>query len=226
MVCIMLNRFFEISEKWLFDRLCTYIKPTDKVVIIPFAFREDEITNSDEWNKLFDKKGKYTSGMIKSFEPYGISESNFDVVNYFSDSKDTARKKVLKADILYFTGGLPDKMMCRLKEFELVEHIRKHKGAVIGLSAGAMIMLDKYHITPDKDYPEFIYQKGLGIVSRFDIEVHFDNTPVQLESINHSIKETKLPVYAISDGGALIINNNEILLAGNTCVYSSQGGNI
>lgn len=220
MICIMLNRFYEISEKWLFDRLYNNIKATDKITIVPFAFRECQIADNNDWQMFYGENGQYIADIIKSFEPYGIPSDNFQIVNYFIDSTESAKCKISNADILYFTGGLPDKMMKRLEEFDLIDLIKLHKGLAVGFSAGAMIMLDRFHITPDSDYPEFTYKNGLGLVNGVDIEVHFKKMPEQLRSIERTITETKLPVYAISDGGALIIKNNEISQAGNTCVYS------
>ncbi len=49
----------------------------------------------------------------------------------------------------------------------------------IGSSAGAMIQIAKYHITPDEDYNTFTYNKGLNLIKDFDIEVHYEGTEVQ-----------------------------------------------
>lgn len=106
MVCVMLNRFMEISEKWLFDRLCGIVKADDRVVVIPFAFRDSQVAGNDDWQTLYGRGGKYISGITESFAPYGILPEQFEIVNYFTDSREAAAEKINNADILYFTGSV------------------------------------------------------------------------------------------------------------------------
>jgi len=92
-------------------------------------------------------------------------------------------------------------------------------GIVIGYSAGAMIQLSEYHITPDKDYPTFIYYKGVGLINEFGIEVHFEKTEIQKASIKRYIAEKRKPVYAIGDNGALIVSGTDIQMIGDVVYY-------
>lgn len=88
-----------------------------------------------------------------------MKENQIHWVNYFKDSKEDVLKKVLGSSILLLTGGAPDLMMKRIKEFKLKKILKSYQGLMIGYSAGAMIQLKEYHITPDEDYPTFnIYQ--------------------------------------------------------------------
>ena len=57
---------------------------------------------------------------------------------------------------------------------------------MIGYSAGAMIQLDLYHISPDEDYPKFFVSKWFRLFIRFDIEPHFRRSKIQMESIGKS----------------------------------------
>ena len=121
-----------------------------------FSFRDSEVKNLKDCDSLYSKeKGIYYNGIVDGFTAYGISEDNITFVNYFKDTRESAIQKIEKADILYFTGGRPDRMMDRIKEFDLADVLRKHKGIVMGYSAGAVIQLSEYHLSPDKDYKEF-----------------------------------------------------------------------
>ena len=51
---------------------------------------------------------------------------------YFTDTKETAAQKIKKADIIYFLGGLPDRMMDRIKEFDLYDILMQHDGILMG----------------------------------------------------------------------------------------------
>ena len=167
----MVNIFLEgydIDAPWLYDELKNYIQPTHRVAIIAFSFRDSRVKSLDDWNNLYSKdNGIFYDGIVGSFDAYGISEYNISFVNYFTDTKETAKRKIENADIIYFLGGLPDRMMDRIKEFDLRDSLMNHKGIIMGYSAGAVIQLAEYHLSPDDDYPEFRYYEGLPYLNNF-----------------------------------------------------------
>lgn len=78
-------------------------------------------------NQLYSKEnGKYYAGIINGLASYGIPERNISFVNYFADTKNSAAEKIEKADIVYFLGGLPDRMMERKIDWKC-ENIRQIK---------------------------------------------------------------------------------------------------
>ncbi|MET1248940.1 Type 1 glutamine amidotransferase-like domain-containing protein [Sporolactobacillus sp. STCC-11] len=214
MINILFNHS-QINDPWCFDTFRKYIHPDDKVTVIPFSFQEQFIDSERSWQAAYGKdQGYYYSQIVEPFLSYGIDEQSISWVNYFSDTKTEAKQKIEEADILYFPGGLPDKMMERIIEFDLKKIIQQHRGVVMGFSAGAMIQMSDYHITPDEDYESFGYFKGLGLIHSFDLEVHFKSTQVQLDCINRSIRETGRPVYAMEDEGALIVVDGKVATIG------------
>ncbi len=44
--------------------------------------------------------------------------------------KKSAAEKIRNADIIYFLGGLPDRMMDRIKEFELIDVLTQHNDSI------------------------------------------------------------------------------------------------
>jgi len=217
----ILNNEYTIDEDWCKPYFEKYMKTNCKVAVIAFAFRDLLVKSKKDWNELYGKNnGKYYAGIVSSFASYGIVESNIYILNYFEDTKETAKEKIENADIVYLPGGLPDKMFERIKEFNLAKAIKKHNGIVLGFSAGAVIQLSEYHLTPDKDYPYFQYYGGLGLLDSFGIEVHYANSDIQNNSIERFIKEKKKPVYAMGDKGALIVNNGDIQMIGDVKCYS------
>ena len=137
----MINILFEgydIDSPWLYDELKKYIKPFHKVAVVAFSFRDGQAKSLADWDLLYSKeKGKYYGGIVGGLLSYGISEDNITFINYFADTRKTANEKISNADIVYFPGGLPDKMMERIKELELFDNLMNHKGIVMGYSAGA-----------------------------------------------------------------------------------------
>lgn len=221
MINILLEGF-NISEPWLSNELKKYIKPTHSVAVIALAFRDSRVKSLPDWNTLYGKGiGKYYSGIVNGFTAYGISEEKVSFINYFTDTKESAKQKVESADIIYFLGGLPDRMMARIEEFNLYDSLLKHQGIVMGYSAGAVIQLAEYHLSPDEDYPEFKYYKGLPYLSDFYLEVHYEGTCSQKDSIQRVLSERKKTVYATAiNAGAIIVDNGKLKLLGDVRTFT------
>ncbi len=218
----ILFSLYNFHEKWVKNTMEKYIKCNDKVLVIPFSFGEN-ISNDMDWQSAYSKdNGKYYNTIVLPFLSYGIGEENIDWINYFKDTEESAKKKVRNSDILFFTGGLPDKMMHRLKEFDLINEIESFLGVIIGISAGAMIQIADYHITPDKDYDIFSYNRGLNFIRSFDIEVHYEETDIEKNYINKVLNERMDTVYAIKDTGGIIVDNNAITLLGDIQLFSRE----
>lgn len=193
-----------------------------RVAVVAFSFRDNRVKSLSDWNALYSKEnGKYYDGIVGGFTAYGIPEERIRFVNYFTDTKESAAQKIETADIVYFLGGLPDRMMDRIKEFELYDILMKHKGIIMGYSAGAVIQLAEYHLSPDDDYPKFKYYKGLSYLNDFYLEVHYEGSAVQNETIRRVLIERGKTVYATSfRSGAILAENGNIKLIGDVKVFS------
>lgn len=221
MINILLEGY-EINAFWLYDELKKYILPNYSVAVMAFSFRDREVKNSKDWNLLYSKEnGIYYDGIVGGFTAYGIPENNITFVNYFEDTKESAKQKAEKADIIYFTGGRPDRMMDRIKEFDLADVLKKHNGIVMGYSAGAVIQLSEYHLSPDKDYKEFKYYDGLGYLDNFYLEVHYENKKAQNEAIQRVLAERGKTVYATAFmSGGIIVDNGNLKLLGEVKTFN------
>ena len=190
MINILLESVFDIDAPWLSTELKNYIKPYHSVAIVAFSFRDDRVKCLSDWDSLYSKEhGSFYNGIVDRFISYGIQEENISFINYFADTKESAAQKVKTSDIIYFSGGLPDRMYNRIIEFDLYDTLRQHDGIIMGDSAGAVIQLAEYHLAPDRDYPTFNYYKGLSYLNDFYLQVHYENTPVQNEAIQRVLTE-------------------------------------
>lgn len=202
----LLFNLYNFHEDWAYQHVAPYIKPNMTVTILPFSFAANQIT-ADNWQQFYGEQGHYYDDLTAPFKAFGIPNSAISLVNYFTADSLRLSQQLLNSDIIFLTGGLPDKTMDRLKKLALKETLEQFSGLLIGSSAGAMIQLKNYHITPDADYDSFTYQEGLDLITEFAIEVHFENSAVQQASIQRVLTETKIPLlYAIEDQGGLIVD--------------------
>jgi len=215
MVNILLEGY-DIDAPWLYGVLRPYIRPSDRVAVVAFSFRDNRVKSPEDWDRLYAKeKGMYYGGITGGFAAYGIPPEQVSFLDYFRDTKKSAREKAEGADILYFLGGLPDRMLERIEEFDLTDALMRHKGVVMGYSAGAVIQLAEYHLSPDEDYPKFAYYRGLPYLDGFYLEVHYQDTAVQKAAIRRVLEERGKPVYAAAlRAGALVVEDGEVRTIG------------
>lgn len=221
MVHILLEGF-DCAEPWLHAQLQPYFYPGQKVAIVAFSFRDSRVKCAQDWDALYHPRhGQYYAGMTRPLLAYGLREEDIRWINYFTDSKEKAARIISEADIVYFPRGLPDRMMERIDEFDLRDALLRHRGIVMGYSAGAVIQMARYHLSPDEDYPDFSYYEGLPWLRGFYLEVHYEGTPDQDRAIARVLRETGQPVYATALGkGALLIDNGQMRLLGDVKVFT------
>lgn len=221
MVNILLEGY-NIGERWLYRELKNYIKPSSKVAVVAFSFRESKVKNAEDWSALYGKGGCVYCGIVEGLKAYGVTEESVSFINYFVDDKASATQKINAADIIYFTGGLPDKAMARLQEFDLLSVLKNYGGTVMGYSAGALIQLSEYHLSPDKDYPRFNYYKGLPYLNGFYLEVHYNSSEAQSAAIKRVLNERKKTVYATTlMKGAIVADNGRVKLIGDVKTFNA-----
>lgn len=210
---ILLNHY-NFDELWAEPALKDILMPGMKLAILPFSFPED--TTRDDWDAQFHPNtGQHFQDIVYPFYHYGIRPEDIRTVCCFRDTADQAREVIEHSDILFLPGGYPDLAMKRLDTMGIRNAVEGFPGIVMGASAGAMMQLAEYHITPDEDYLEFSYEKGLNFIHDFYIEVHYENTGVQNASINKVLAQRKKPVYAMENHGGLIVGkDNQVTMLG------------
>ena len=167
------------------------------------------------WNK--EKKQVRSEGIYQNTGYSQIGSKSGKWIHYYKDNKKTAIEKIKHANIIYFPGGAPDLMMMRINAFGIKEILEAHQGLFIGSSAGAMIQMASYHMSPDVDYPSFSYEIGLNLLKGFSIEVHYRRRKKQKAALRKVNRAFRQPIYAIPDDGALIVTQESI-----TCIQSAK----
>lgn len=210
MVNVLLN-YYNFDGDWARPHLQRHVAGK-KVLILPLAYREFQAWDNASFLSIYGKGGEKYPAIVKPFLAYGLKESDLDWLNPY-DGKDHI-KQVRDADLLFFTGGMPEKAIKRMIELGIVDAVKNFNGVVMGASAGAMLQLKTYHITPDEDYTDYGIWQGLGLVSGFDLEVHYLATPLQQQCSRRATGELGLPIYQMWHEGGLLVEDGKITVMG------------
>lgn len=212
---------YDLDAPWLAGELKGILRPGSRVTVVALSYRDAQVKSAQDWEALYGREGgRYTGALVGPLAAYGIGADRVTFINGFTDSTETALAKIRQADALYFTGGVPDRMMQRIGALGLTDAVRAFGGVVLGCSAGAMIQLAEYHVSPDKDYPTFAYYGGLGRLNGFYYEPHYGEWETQQDAIRRVLTERRAPVYATREGkGALIIEDGRVKPVGEVDVF-------
>ena len=210
MVNVLLN-YYNFDGDWARPHL-EQLVTNKKVLIVPLAYRDFQAWDNDSWLAVYGKNGEKYDSIARPFLAYGYQESELDWLNPY-DGRDHLAQ-IANATLLFFTGGMPEKAIKRLDDLGLTQAVVNFKGVVMGASAGAMLQLDTYHITPDDDYDSYGIWRGLGLVKGLDLEVHYLATDLQKECSVRANGDTGLPVYKMWHEGGLLIENGVVTTMG------------
>lgn len=201
-----------------------YIKPRMKVTVVAYSFFDSQYPTPDVYRIDYEPEGKYYEKVVEQLIPFGIKEQDIAWINYYDDTTAEAIKKITGADILFFPGGAPERFMDRIHEKGLYEAINNHKKLYIGVSAGTMIQLKHYHISPDLDYKKFSYQHGLDLLKGFYVDVHYRRRKKQKAGMRRVFRAFHKPIYVIPDDGCLIVDDGHIKVVHTTKLYYKNRG--
>ena len=210
-ILLNINNF---SEEFAYEYLKDIIKPWMKVLIIPFSYHEGWIDSEVEFDQHYRKGKEEFEDIAREFVNYGISRRNIQVLHYYRDNNKKCKNKIFHADILFLTGGYPDKFLYRIDQKNIRKSIQKFPGIVMGTSAGAMIQFDRYHVTPEEEGQDYEYHEGLGLLSGFDIEVHYEDSFEHLSSLIIDLKLHNIPIFALPNWGGMIVDGEDYQLLG------------
>ena len=212
MTNVLLN-YYNFDGEWARPHLNKIFRSKPRVLILPLAYRETQAWDNDSFLAIYGKGGEKYDNILRPFLSYGYSEQDISWLNPYEGSNHV--QLIENADLLFFTGGMPEKAIARMYQLGIVDTVKHFKGTVMGASAGAMLQLETYHITPDEDYDEYGVWQGLALVRGLDLEVHYLSTDVQRECSARAVKQLGLPVYQMWHEGGLLIDDNKITTMGN-----------
>lgn len=192
------------------------INSNSKVLCFSGADYNWQINNPKE----LQQGGKYYKEQYEPFKDFGVTEDHFYIVHP-KDDKETIKSRFTYCDIIFLAGGHMCVLDQLLNDFGLWKLIKVMDKNVIGISAGALIQLEKYDITPyiDDDYNYYDTCKGLGLVKDLRLIVHYNNERKEHQEILQYLTDLVIDemcetnkdimVVALSDNEGIIIDNDK-----------------
>lgn len=212
---VLLN-YYNFDGDWAKNTLSPLLYGK-KTLIIPLAYREKDVFDNDSWQSLYGTHGEKYQNITAPFVAYNMP---VDWLNYF-DNRDKLAQ-IADADVLFFCGGMPEKAIARMQELGITDAVKHFNGIVMGASAGAMLQLETYHVTPDEDYNSYGVWNGLGLVRGLDLEVHFLDTDLQNQCTARAIMDLGLSVYQMWHEGGLLIVDGKVTPMGQVRLVTKQ----
>jgi len=159
---------------------------------------------------------------VDEFAPFGVTK--FQCFTVDTPYSKTALSELLKSDLIFLGGGNTFYFLKHLKSTGLIDELKTfaaNGGVLCGLSAGAIIMTPHVHTASfphfDRDENPFD-MKNLTAMKLVDFEFfpHYKNSKRYEEELLFHSKKIKHPLFASSDGGGIVIDNNSIRFVGRT----------
>lgn len=167
-----------------------------------------------------DVTDSYFTGVLDWFKDAGIQFDRAYTVNGRMTAEE-AQKAVREADVVWLSGGDTLAQFASLKEYGLVDVIRRHTGVVIGMSAGTINMA-KIAVLYDPPYgvhTATVYS-GIGCVD-ISVDPHFEADRIAATILNTSEEHV---IYGLCDNGIIVCRDGQTEYYGE--VYRLRGGEV
>lgn len=212
------NNNFNLIAKKEMQKIMT---SNSKVLCFSGSDYKWQIKNTKE----LSQGGRYYKEQYEPFKDLNIIEDNFYIVKP-QDDKEIVKSKLHNCDIIFLAGGHMSVLEYILKQFEVWNLLKIYDKHIIGVSAGALIQLDHYDITPyiDEEYNYYEKCNGLGLIKNMRLIVHYnDNYDKHHEILKHitdeivtemSISNKDIMLVALSNNEGMLVNDNVIKFIG------------
>jgi dipeptidase E len=168
---------------------------------------------------------------VSEFSRFGVNRFMYFCVDI--PFTNTMLKEVLKSDLIFLGGGNTFYFLKHLRSSGMFTHFEKflkRGGVLCGLSAGAIVLTPHVHTASfphfDRDENPFA-MKNLNAARfvNFEFFPHYKNSKRYENEMLHYSKKTNIPLYAIADGGGIIVEDDQISFSGK-CYEFYQGKKI
>jgi dipeptidase E len=157
---------------------------------------------------------------VNEFSAFGVQRFMLFCVD--APYTKTLLQEVFKSDLIFLGGGNTYYFLKHLKKEGMFKHFKKflkRGGVLCGLSAGAIVLTPHVHTASFPHFDRDDNPWGMKNLSamrlvNFEFFPHYKNSKRYDEDLLHHSIKSKLPLYACSDGGGIIIEDERISFCG------------
>lgn len=159
------------------------------------------------WPEDGRRNDEDAEGMHRMFAERGTGFARFGVIDARTEAEE-ARRMIREASCVFLMGGHATKQMRMIREKGIADEIRRNRGVILGVSAGAMNMGKRCVDIWESPEP----YDGLGLAD-LTVKAHFgteeDETAETLRQVS-----MELPVCAMEDESAVFITEDGVTCEG------------
>lgn len=190
------------------------IGPRPRVVILPTAAAGED---PEDW----------AFRGVEHFTRLGAQSVGLMVLDRIGAEDPTHVAEVEQADLVYFSGGKPARLMAAIEASPLFEGMlraRANGAWIVGASAGAMVLGDwtLIHTAGDPHGTPTIWTIGLGMLQGIAVVPHYDMWLEGADLANEIAPQCT--VYGIDEDTALLLNESHARVEGRGGVAVMTGG--
>jgi dipeptidase E len=172
-----------------------------------------------------DDSETYYKRIVRRYRSYGFTDFHCLPVDRPVKSRDLVR--ALRSDVIYLAGGNTFYFLKHLKssgmDQELTKFVRRG-GVLAGLSAGALILTPSIHLAGIPRFDADENEVGLKdlralALTQFEFSPHYGASRRRDEALLRYSKRTRHPIFACTDGGGIVVNEDILSAYGRTFVF-------
>lgn len=162
----------------------------------------------------------YYRNFVKQYEKMGIERFLYFPVDVPTDH--VFRKEALNSEIIHLAGGNTYYFLKTLRESQIMPSLKeyvKSGGILTGLSAGAIVMTPSIHTAGFPEFDRDENQENMTNLTamslvQFHFYPHYENSLRYDRALRSFSRTVPLPVYAVSDGGGIIMHKKQATFIG------------
>ena len=183
-------------------RQLTAFSPADNFLVLPECTMPHYVSDEAGWERYFGSGGILSEKIRAALAQAGADPGRVFFHRYLSEQP----VRLSDYSCLILPGGDAELGVKRLTCQGLDRQLADYRGRVIAYSAGALLLLDQYFLSPNYYYKTFSVHRGLNILpGGFALEVHYNGSDEMDSYIRQGLQELDRGVWAIGNDGAMKI---------------------
>lgn len=202
-----------------------HIDSNANILVLPICTMKSYVDNEKQWEEYYGTDGIQTKKILKELCGLGAEKERILFYNYYLNTYSNANWNKIY-NYLVIPGGDAELGVMRAQQLGISNKIKGFNGDVIAYSAGALMLYEKYFLSPNWYYSQMKYCMGIGLNSMptWLIEVHYDGTEEMNRYISEARNVFEKNIWAIKNEGLIYYDNSsgEAKIIGEVCIFDDK----